>query len=116
MRFLRALIIKISPLIPDKEFGVESMNEELAQQSVMNLAGLVILTAIPIAAFALWCDYFERFFQAKLDEREEVNRADELYRIRTAGFFINLVEILIFFGSTPIRREHPAIAYPLFLT
>ncbi|MFL5815507.1 MAG: M48 family metallopeptidase [Bdellovibrionia bacterium] len=92
------------------------MNEELAQQGVMNLAGLMILTAIPIAAFALWCDYFERFFQAKLDEREEVNRADELYRIRTAGFFINLVEILIFFGSTPIRREHPAIAYPLFLT
>jgi Zn-dependent protease with chaperone function len=92
------------------------MNEELAQQGVMNLAGLVILTAIPIVAFALWCDYFERFFQATLEEGEEVNRADELYRIRTAGFFINLFEILIFFGTTPVRREYPAVAYPLFLT
>jgi Zn-dependent protease with chaperone function len=92
------------------------MNEELAQQGVMNLTGLVILTTIPIVAFALWCDYFERYFQAKLDEREEENRSDELYRIRTAGFFINIFEILIFFGSTPIRREHPAITYPLFLT
>lgn len=91
------------------------MNEELAQQGVMNLAGLVILTAIPVVAFALWCDYFEHFFQAKLEAREEVNRADELYRIRTAGFFINLFEVLIFFGTTPTRREYPAIAYPLFL-
>lgn len=91
------------------------MNEELAQQSVINLAGLVILTAIPVVAFALWCDYFERFFQAKVEEREEINRGEELYRIRTAGFFINLFEVLIFFGTTPTRREYPLIAYPLFL-
>jgi Zn-dependent protease with chaperone function len=91
------------------------MNEDLAQQSVMNLAGLGILTAIPAVAFALWCDYFERFFQARLDAREEVDRGDELYRIRTAGFFINLFQILIFFASTPVRREHPLVAYPLFL-
>jgi len=91
------------------------MNEELAQQGVMNLAGLVILTVIPVVAFALWCDYFERYFQTKLEEREEVNRGDDLYRIRTAGFMINAFEVLIFFGTTPVRREYPAIAYPVFL-
>lgn len=88
---------------------------ELAQQSVNNLAGLFVLTAIPVVSFALWGDYFERYFEARVKEEPDFERLSELRRVRAAGLWVTICQMTVFFTSTPIRREFPVFAYPLFL-
>lgn len=88
---------------------------EIAQQSVNNLAGLFVLTAIPTVSFALWGDYFERYFDSKVSEEPDLDRTAELRRVRAAGVWVTICQMTVFFTSTPIRREDPLFAYPLFL-
>lgn len=79
------------------------------------LLGLVLLTAIPVVCFALWADYYSRFFQEQLKSGEEKPEAQvEMANIRIATLFGLLAQLSLFLLSREVREAHPFSAHFLF--
>ena len=89
------------------------MDQELDPQKA--LAGLAVLTAIPIVLFALWGDYFGRYLLARSKEEKDFEPATEIYRVRLTGLFALLAQMMLFFGSADIRKIYPYKTNLLFL-
>ncbi len=83
---------------------------------VLSLGALFVMTAIPVVLFALFCDSVENDARQIREAGERLDRAGELARIRGINLVIILFQFMVFFMTTPVRREHPLVAYPLFAT
>lgn len=82
-------------------------SEDLTFISQHALLGLAILTAIPVVMFALWGQYYQQHITELLESKEKVDRAAELYRIRVAGAWMVILQLIIFFSAYPIRKIYP---------
>lgn len=90
--------------------------ESDAPTAQMTLAALAIFCAIPVVSFALWADYFERYVKGLQERKEEFSLEDETNRLRLVGFFAALFQLMLFLGSSAIRKEHPLLVNIIFIT
>ncbi len=70
----------------------------------------MILMLIPLTAYALWGDYFERSIQKRREEHESIEEMVELARVRLNGLFAVLAEAVIFLGSGASHTDTSAAA------
>ncbi|MDR3608863.1 MAG: M48 family metalloprotease [Oligoflexia bacterium] len=78
-------------------------------QNAMPLTGIIVLMLIPLTAYALWGDYFERYIGKLREDQEEFQEIEELTRVRLNGLFAVLAEAVIFLGSA---QGDPSAAAP----
>jgi Zn-dependent protease with chaperone function len=82
-----------------------------ALPQTMPMAGVLVLMLIPLTAYALWGDYFERYIEALRTEKEPFEEMNELNRVRLNGLFAVLAEAVIFLGTGPTPTD-PGLADP----
>ena len=76
---------------------------------------LAVLSAIPVAIFALWADYFSRALEKIAQENPFYDRATELAKVRVAGVCAIFFQFGIFAGTGPLRNEAPVLANLVFV-
>jgi Zn-dependent protease with chaperone function len=80
------------------------------------IQAVAILTAIPIAFFALWTDYFERNLHQLHIKSPKFDRNAEIEKVRTASLCVILFQFTLFIGSYEIRHSYPLSSMGIFCT
>ncbi len=91
--------------------------------NVHPILAVIILTAIPVVAFALWAEYYGRAIDAviksgassKPADKVELDRPAELRRARWAGIYAFIVVTCTYLSTAPLRQEHPLSSLLVFL-
>src|SRR5579872_3346059 len=55
---------------------------QISNQLLNQLAGMVVLSAIPAVMFALWGEYFKSSIRQLEEEGDEFDRTTEYYRVK----------------------------------
>ena len=88
---------------------------EILEAAQTAVKGLTVMTAIPVAALALWGDYFERNVQRLKNDKEERDIDDELRMVRMA-FMIGLIyQFLLYLSTSEVRDHYPIYTNVLFV-
>ena len=90
------------------------MTDDVLEMMKTGVQALSILTIIPIVAFALWLDYFDRKVDAQLTVNE-FNLEASLRTLHVAFLWTFMLEILLFAAARPIRIHYPFYTLTLFL-
>lgn len=71
------------------------------------LQGIILMSAIPVVAYALWGDYFIRHIEELRLANPKFEPAPELERIRIGGIFAGLFQLMLFLASSDVRKNYP---------
>ncbi len=88
--------------------------EPIVLDSETAVKGLAVLTAIPVAMFALWADYFGRYLEEMAKEKPRFDRSIEILRARVASALVLLFQATLFLGTMDVRDEYPVSAPLIF--
>ena len=82
--------------------------------TVPPILAVVILTAIPVVCFALWCEYFKASIEERRTKDDEFDQSLELRRVRWTTLFALLVQVFVHLSIAPIRVFAPLSSLLLF--
>lgn len=90
-------------------------NPEIIEAAQTAVKGLTVMTAIPVAALALWADYFERNVERLKNDKEERDIDDELRMVRLAFLVGLFYQLLLYVSTFDVRDHYPIYSNVLFV-
>ena len=78
-----------------------------AQKVSLTLQSFFILSAIPLAIFALWADYYGRHIDKLKADHVNFDAEMESARIRLASVSVIIFQLILLLSSSALRRSHP---------
>lgn len=83
--------------------------------AVKNLLAYCMASGIPLVAFTLWVEYFERYIAEELQDRKSIDTAREARRLRGAGLYTLFSQAIIYLAASPLRVDYWALCAATFI-